>query len=163
MRAALRLIPCLGLAALVLWHHEQGAHTWTPMFRLILAALALSTVLAWGLFHRALKATTRRQWYMRHVLAVFVFFASWIIFWAAAEEGLIAWSLAQYGPDDSGGRYFYPGHSGMGYANGFSFPFSLAWQIATLALPSACLFGMLLALIGGNDLACRGSELDARP
>ena len=37
MRAALRLIPCLGLAALVIWGHEQGAQTWTPMFRLILA------------------------------------------------------------------------------------------------------------------------------
>jgi len=148
MIAALKLIPCLIAGALVIWAHEHFAQTWAPMFHLICLSLALSAAIAWWFFRRALKATRQRQWKARHCLAVFVFFASWILFWAVAEEALIAWTLAEYGNDDTGGRYFYPGHSGMGYADGLRHPIRLLWKIGLLALPAAWLIGMPMALIG---------------
>lgn len=46
MKAALRLLPGLGLAALLIRGHEHGAHTWAPMFHLILVAITLPA--AWS-------------------------------------------------------------------------------------------------------------------
>ena len=55
-------------------------------------------------------------------VSVFLFFAAWIVLWFVAEQLRIDHYLGVRGAGDTGYNYFYPGASGMGYAEGLSKP-----------------------------------------
>jgi hypothetical protein len=54
--------------------------------------------------------------------SVFLFFSTWIVLWFVSEQLLIDHHLRVRGGGDTGYNYFYPGASGMGYAEGLSQP-----------------------------------------
>jgi hypothetical protein len=55
-------------------------------------------------------------------VSVFLFFATWIVLWFVSEQLLIDHYLRVRGSGDTGYNYFYPGASGMGYAEGLARP-----------------------------------------
>jgi hypothetical protein len=103
--------------------HEKLCQTWTPMFRLIILSLLIALIPAYLLF-RAANRGGISNWKRLVIgtLAVPTFIIVWNVCWAISEEGLIHYYVATYGYDDTGGRYFYPGNSGMGYADGLARP-----------------------------------------
>ena len=136
----------LSVAFLVL--HEMMMQTWRPMFMLILISFGVALLIAHFGFKRAeIQSSSRRQVIKYSCLAVFLFVAIANILWAVSEEGLIHYYLATYGQDDTGGRYFYPGNSGMGYAQGLNSPFELITGIAFRSFLLAVILGLPLSVL----------------
>jgi hypothetical protein len=82
---------------------------------LLIGSLILAFVLSW-LVVRAVPISGFRL----SVASSVGFFLLWSLLWATATEGYIFFCVAE-GSTESGigkSRYIYPGHSGMGYADG---------------------------------------------
>ena len=136
------------LSAVFLWQYDMLMQTWRPMFLLILASFSIALIIAHFGFRRAeIRSSSRKETIIYSCLAVFLFITSLNLLWAISEEGLIHYYLATYGQDDTGGRYFYPGNSGMGYAQGLSEPFSLISGILLVSISLAGTLGIPLSFI----------------
>lgn len=136
----------LGSGVLVL--HEMLMQTWQPMFVLILLSFSVALVVAFIGFRRSeAQARTVRQAIILSCFTVFAFSTVWGLVWAVSEEGLVHYYLATYGQDDTGGRYFYPGASGMGYAKGLSRPVDLMFWTLLRGVILAAIIGIPLGFI----------------
>jgi len=84
-------------------------------------------------------------------LAVPTFIIVWNVCWAISEEALIRYYVATYGYDDTGGRYFYPGNSGMGYADGLGRPLHTLLQTLGAAGIGSLILGLPLGILSTNN------------
>lgn len=148
MRPAICTAILLLLSSGFLVLHEMLMQTWQPMFVLILLSFAVALVVAFFAFRRS-AAQARTVWQAIIFSCITVFLSSTVlgIIWAASEEGLVHYYLATYGPDDTGGRYFYPGNSGMGYAPGLSRPVDLIFWTLVRGGSLAVILGVPLGFI----------------
>jgi hypothetical protein len=123
MKPYIQLFILIALSAVFMALHEMLSQTWSPMFWLIIISMAIALIPAFLLFRAADRAGTP-NWkrLVLGALGVTTFIFIWNVGWALSEEGLIHYYVATYGHDDTGGRYFYPGASGMGYADGLGRP-----------------------------------------
>ena len=138
----------LVLSAIFLWQYDVLMQTWRPMFILILTSFSIALIIAYFGFRKAeIRSSSRKQSIIYSSLTVFLFIAILNFLWAISEEGLIHYYLATYGQDDTGGRYFYPGNSGMGYAKGLSNPFSLISGILLVSISLAGILGIPFSFI----------------
>jgi|GEM_PF-2093577 len=166
MRPAICTGILLILSIAFLIFHEMLMQTWRPMFMLILLSFAIALVLAYVAFRVSqLRSQSRLQSILLSCAAVFLFSIALSVLWAVSEEGLIHYYLATYGPDDTGGRYFYPGNSGMGYARGLSRPFDLIAGIVVRGICFATLLGVPLGFIidAKNKESEQGGAPNAHP
>jgi hypothetical protein len=128
--------------------HEMLCRTWQPMFWLIILSSLIALVPAFLLFRAANRSgiSTWKRVFMG-TLAVPAFIIVWNVCWAISEEALIHYYVATYGYDDTGGRYFHPGQSGMGYADGLGRPLhTLLKTIGTAGIGSLVL-GLPLGIL----------------
>lgn len=128
--------------------HELFMAPWRPMFVLILLSFAVSLVVAFLAFRRsAAQARTVGQAIIFSCITVFLSSTVLSLVWAVSEEGLIHYYLATYGRDENEGRYFYPGNSGMGYAEGLSRPADLIFWTLVRGISLAAIIGVPLGFI----------------
>lgn len=121
--------------------HTELMRTWKPMLLLIIGSFFISLVVAFFCFRRVHRhSASRRQAISYSIITVFIWFCVINILWSVSEEALIHYSLVTGGNDDTGGRYFYPGNSGMGYAIGLSLSFP---YLAGLFLAGISLSGLI--------------------
>ena len=125
----MRSLYCLGIllipSAIIINTHEMLSDSIRPMFNLILASLGGALFLAWLILRQAeRRRNSKVLQYLLVFMGIFVFFSSWNVLWKASEELLSSYYERRGETDVADGfNYFYPGASGMGYANGFtSFP-----------------------------------------
>lgn len=149
----MRTLICIGIllavAAAFFAVHDMLSATITSMFRLgvgsMLIALCLpAIILRWvekqgfGLFRTTAFSAS----------AVFLFFGTWIALWFVSEQLLIDHYLRVRGGGDTGYNYFYPGASGMGYAEGLSQPVRILSRVLRVGGVGALLlsvpFGAIL-------------------
>lgn len=146
MKPLLKTLTLLLLAGAALSVHEHMAQTWLPMFQLILASLLIATITSYLIFNLAEKLPPGKKKVAFNCLSVFAFVVVWNVLWAFCEEGLIQYNRVTGGYDDTGGRYFYPGHSGTGYADGFDAPLKILWRSLTFGIPGAIILGLPMGL-----------------
>ena len=139
--------------------HEKICQTWQPMFWLIILALLIALITAFLLF-RAANRSEIPNWkrITMGALAVPAFIIVWNVCWAISEEGLIHYYVATYGYDDTGGTYFYPGNSGMGYADGLGRPVHTLLQTLGAAGIGTLVLGVPLGILSSKK---HKSEQDA--
>ncbi|MBB5353939.1 hypothetical protein HNR46_004209 [Haloferula luteola] len=149
----MRTLICIGIllavAAAFFAVHDMLSATITSMFRLgvgsMLIALSLAAIiLRWvesrdfGLFRSTASSAA----------VVFLFFGTWISLWFVSEQLLIDHYLRVRGGGDTGYNYFYPGASGMGYAEGLSQPDKILGRVLRVGGVGALLlsipFGAIL-------------------
>ncbi|MCP5554613.1 MAG: hypothetical protein AB7I98_16990 [Verrucomicrobiales bacterium] len=148
MKPAICTAILLLLSSGLLVLHEMLMQTWRPMFVSILLSFAVALVVAFLGFRRSeAQARTVQQAIIFSCVTVFLFSTVWGLLWAVSEEGLVHYYLATYGHDDTGGRYFYPGNSGMGYAKGLSRPVDLIFWTLVRGVSLAAIIGVPLAFI----------------
>lgn len=148
MKPAICTAILLLLSGWFLYFHETVMQTWRPMFFLILASFAIALAFAYFAFRRSeALAKSRRQAILYSCASVFLFSTVGGLIWSISEEGLVSYYLATYGQDDTGGRYFYPGNSGMGYAKGLSRPFELTFWTLLRGISLAAIIGIPLGLV----------------
>jgi len=123
MRTLICIAILLAVAAAFFAVHDMLSATITSMFRLgvgsmLIALSRAAIILRWvekrdfGLFRTTAFSAA----------AVFLFLGTWIALWFVSEQLLIDHYLRIRGGGDTGYNYFYPGASGMGYAEGLSQP-----------------------------------------
>jgi len=161
MRPLINTLILLAVAAVVLGWQEFIMQTWRPMFLLIICSMAVAIVAAFLIFRLGIRhGESRIRTICISCAAVFCFIAVWKLLWAISEEGLIHYYLATYGEDDTGGRYFYPGNSGMGYAVGLGAPMRLFTGILIGGLAGAVFLGIPLGLRKPHGQAAENKRLD---
>ena len=122
------------------------------MFRLIILSLLIALIPAFLLF-RAANRGGISNWkrLVTGTLAVPTFIIVWNVCWAISEEGLIHYYVATYGYDDTGGRYFYPGNSGAGYADGLGRPLRTLLQTLGAAGIGTLVLGLPLGILSTKN------------
>jgi hypothetical protein len=160
----MRTLICIGIllavAAAFFAVHDMLSATITSMFRLgigsmLIALILVAIILRWvekrdfGLF----RATAFSA------VSVFLFLGTWISLWFVSEQLLIDHYLRVRGGGDTGYNYFYPGDSGMGYAEGLSQPDKILNRVVRVGSFGA----LLLSVPFGAILTAfkRQSEQDA--
>lgn len=132
--------------------HEKLCQTWQPMFWLIILSLLIALIPAFLLFRAANRSgISNCQRLFIGALAVPTFIIVWNVCWAVSEEGLIHYYVATYGYDDTGGRYFYPGNSGMGYAAGLGRPLHTLLQTLGAAGIGSLILGLPLGILSTKN------------
>jgi hypothetical protein len=110
--------------------HDMLSRTIPSMLRLAVASAVVATLIAFLI----MRWTEKRRFGFQKTAAlagvsVFIFFGVWIALWFTSEQVLIDCYLRTDGGGDMGSNYFYPGASGMGYAEGLSKPWSVVRKI----------------------------------
>jgi hypothetical protein len=123
----MRTLVCIGIliaiAAAFFAVHDMLSRTIPSMLRLAVGSM----VIALSLAAIILRLVERRDFgpfrsTAFSAVAVFLFFGTWIALWFVSEQILIDHYLRVRGGGDTGYNHFYPGASGMGYAEGLSQP-----------------------------------------
>jgi hypothetical protein len=99
------------------------------LFSLLLASLIFVLCVHWASRKKKLPA-------LLYGLAIaFCLVLPWRLFWSAGEVALVPYHVKQFGKSESDemDRYFYPGNSGRGFADGFNNPKQTFLQFALLA------------------------------
>jgi hypothetical protein len=130
----MRSLICTGcliaVAALFFGVHDMLNRTIPSMLRLAVASAVVATLIAFLIMRWTEKS---RHGFQKSVAlagaSVFIFFGVWIALWFTSEQVLIDYYLRTRGGGDTGYNYFYPGASGMGYAEGLSNPWSVVRRI----------------------------------
>ena len=138
----------LALSGAFLILHEMLNQTWQPMFLMILASFGVSLILAYAMFlvrDKLLRSLPSQI--VSSVVIVFFYVVALNICWACSEELMIDHYISSFGLDDTGGRYFYPSNSGMGYAEGLSSPGGLALDVSKWAAIWGVVIGFPLGFI----------------
>lgn len=120
----------LSVAAMFFGVHDMLSRTIPSMLRLAIASAILASLIAFLIMRWTEKS--RFGFQKTAALAgvsVFVFFGVWIALWFTSEQVLIDYYLRTRGGGDTGYNYFYPGASGMGYAEGLSNPWRIVRRI----------------------------------
>ncbi len=169
MKTFIQLAILIAASSAFMALHEMICQTLQPMFWLIILSLLIALIPALLLF-RAANRSEISNWkrLAMGTLAVPAFIIVWNVCWAISEEGLIHYYVATYGYDDTGGRYFYPGNSGMGYADGLGRPLYTLLQTIGAAGIGSLVLGLPLGMLstknnqseqggGGNSDALRAS------
>ena len=113
----------LAIAAVFFAIHDMLSRTIPSMFKLAVGSMLIAAIPA----AMTLRWTEKREFGVIRAsalcgLSVFMFFSTWIVLWFVSEQLLINHNLRVLGDGDNGYNYFYPGASGMGYAEGLARP-----------------------------------------
>lgn len=152
MKTFIQLAILIAASSAFMALHEMLCQTWQPMFWLIILSLLIALVPAFLLF-RAANRSGISNWkrLLMGTLAVPAFIIVWNVCWAISEQGLIHYYVATYGYDDTGGRYFYPGNSGMGYADGLGRPLHTLLQTLAAAGVGSLVLGVPLGIFSTKN------------
>ena len=166
----MRTLVCIGIllaiAAAFFAVHDMVSRTIPSMLRLAVGSMLIgisltAIIMRWtekrdlGLF----RATALSGF------SIFLFFATWIVLWFVSEQLLIDHYLRVRGGGDTGYNYFYPGASGMGYAEGLSQPAKILSRVLQIGGFSALLlslpFGAILTAFkrqSEHDVGLKGLQ-----
>ena len=152
MKTFIQLAILVAASSVFVALHEMLCQTWRPMFWLIILSSSIALIPAFLLF-RAANRSGISNWkrVFMGTLAVPTFIIVWNVCWAISEEALIRYYVATYGYDDTGGRYFYPGNSGMGYADGLGRPLHTLLQTLGAAGIGSLILGLPLGILSTNN------------
>ena len=152
MKTFIQLAILIAASSAFMALHEMLCQTWQPMFWLIILSLLIALVPSFLLF-RAANRSGISNWkrLLMGTLAVPAFIIVWNVCWAISEQGLIHYYVATYGYDDTGGRYFYPGPSGMGYADGLGRPLHTLLQTLAAAGVGSLVLGVPLGIFSTKN------------
>jgi uncharacterized membrane protein len=152
MKTFIQLAILVAASSVFMALHEMLCQTWQPMFWLIILSSLIALIPAFLLF-RAANRSGISNWKRIFVgtLAVPAFIIVWNVCWAISEEALIHYYVATYGYDDTGGRYFYPGNSGMGYADGLGRPLHTLLQTLGAAGIGSVILGLPLGILSTKN------------
>ena len=139
----------LAIAAIFFGFHEMLSTTIPSMFRMAVASAIVAGLIAFLIFTWTEK---RKFGFVASAalsgISVFLFFGVWIALWFISEQVLIDHYLRVRGGGDTGYSYFYPGASGMGYADGLSKPgrilSKILWTGGIGAFALSIPFGLIL-------------------
>lgn len=152
MRVAVHLSFPIVCAVAYLWFSLGIFEADRGMEWLLWGSLVLAIAVAGFLVHKV-----RLEGLFLTVFATAVFFLTWSLLWASAEEFYIhQFTMEEQGTD--GWRYLYPGHSGMGYADGFVRYHQNVVPILLASLVIGTSWGTVLAIVRKLKALAQGEE-----
>jgi hypothetical protein len=152
MKTFIQLAILIAASSAFIALHEMLCQTWQPMFWLIILSSLIALIPAFLLFRAANHSViSNRKRILVGTLAVPAFIIVWNVCWALSEEALIHYYVATYGYDDTCGRYFYPGNSGMGYADGLGRPLHTLFQTLGAAGIGSLVLGLPLGILSTKN------------
>jgi len=138
MRSAFCVGTVLLIGAAFFVVHDMLSSTIPPMLQLGISSMLISAIVAYFIFRFAQKRQLNIIFSSCLAgVAVFSFFSIWIVLWFVSEQLLIDHYLRVRGGGDTGYNYFYPGASGMGYAEGLSEPSAILKRVVSVGTPAA--------------------------
>lgn len=162
MRSLISILLPVGLMGLLLIPLDTLLQAWLPAWWVIIGALACAST-AFGIWFESERRTRGHVSLLRYALGIVLILSlSWGFLWSLGEEGLIRWSEATRPPNDHTlHRYFYPGNSGMGDADGLSKPFKVLWRFGLLGTAIYAICVIPHALLNASNHRPSSQQLGA--